>query len=78
MGHDQGGQTLKRILVPEIPQPGGRAMPDNEECHHLIKVRRVKNGELVEVLDGRGGCALGRLVLASRSRLEVEIVCVRK
>lgn len=47
---------------------GARPLPelDAEEMHHLVRVRRAREGEPVEVLNGRGD--IGRAVVASADR----------
>jgi 16S rRNA (uracil1498-N3)-methyltransferase len=42
---------------------GGEAMPelDQEEMHHLVRVRRVRVGEAVEILNGRGHVGRARV-----------------
>jgi 16S rRNA (uracil1498-N3)-methyltransferase len=42
---------------------GGDAMPelDQEEMHHLVRVRRVRVGETVEILNGRGHVGKARV-----------------
>lgn len=44
---------MKRILVPEVKSSAPFAVPE-EEAHHLIQVLRIRNGETVECLDGKG------------------------
>ncbi|MGC9452234.1 MAG: RsmE family RNA methyltransferase [Oceanipulchritudo sp.] len=54
---------------------GGETLPelDREERHHLFRVRRVRDGELVELLNGRGARARCRVAAAAGGgRLAVE------
>ena len=44
-----------------------------EESHHLVSVRRARNGEAVIVLDGRGRSGRGAVVRADPKRAVVEI-----
>jgi 16S rRNA (uracil1498-N3)-methyltransferase len=61
-----------RVLVPRgSGEPGKRVSLDENEVHHL-RVRRAKDREIVEVLDGAGLVGTGRLLLAGRQWL-VEI-----
>lgn len=59
---------------------GGKALPalDDEEIHHLVRVRRVRAGEPVELLNGRGGIASCRVVEAGSKRVDLELLEVRK
>lgn len=65
---------MKRVLVREIPEVGTVFQPDTEEAHHLLRVRRIQSGETVEILDGRGGLSRGRVALADKRILEIEVV----
>jgi 16S rRNA (uracil1498-N3)-methyltransferase len=44
------------------PAAGGEILLDAVESSHLVRVRRARAGEIVEVLDGRGGVATGALL----------------
>jgi len=43
---------------------------DSRARHHLERVLRVRSGERVELVDGRGGLALARWTDAGRARIE--------
>lgn len=45
---------MKRILVPKLPGTETPILLPDEEAHHLIQVLRIRNGETVEALDGKG------------------------
>lgn len=45
---------MKRVLIPTLPTPDKPIFLPEEESHHLIQVMRVRNGETVEALDGKG------------------------
>jgi 16S rRNA (uracil1498-N3)-methyltransferase len=59
------------VLVPPGVVAGRRERLDDTERHHL-RVRRVADGELVELRDGEGLVGRGRLVTAGR-RFEIEV-----
>ena len=65
---------MKRILLSHIPEDGELVTPDREESHHLLKVRRTNPDEVIEVLDGDGGLALGELVFLDERKVQVRIV----
>lgn len=44
-----------------------------EELHHAARVVRVREGEEVELLDGRGSAVAGEVVAASRDAIRVRI-----
>ena len=48
-----------------------------EESHHLVSVRRAKEGEPVTILDGRGHTAAGRLARADQRHATIAIDTVR-
>ena len=45
----------RRAFLADPPAPGGRAVLDPEESHHLARVLRLRAGDEVAVFDGRGG-----------------------
>jgi 16S rRNA (uracil1498-N3)-methyltransferase len=53
---------MLRVFQPgPWPAAGGEIILDAAESSHLVRVRRARVGEAVEVLDGRGGVATGAL-----------------
>jgi len=56
---------MLRVLAESLPSPGELFHPAREECSHLA-VRRAQPGQPCEILDGRGGLALGRVQAAGR------------
>lgn len=51
---------------------------EGEQAHHLIKVARVKVGEEVLVLNGKGFVAKSRVTIVSKKDLSLEIIEVTK
>lgn len=45
---------MKRVLIPALPTADKPIFLPEEEAHHLIQVMRVRNGETIESLDGKG------------------------
>lgn len=45
---------MHRVFCTDIPDTGGYAVPDSREAEHLFKVLRARDGEFVEILDGKG------------------------
>lgn len=72
---------MRRTLAPyrcrlperETPKPGFAITLTPEESHHLIRVRRAKPGETIDLLDGRGTLATGTLSVADGKRASVEV-----
>lgn len=54
-----------RDLVPQLP---AAITIDGEEAEHLVVVRRAEVGEPVELIDGHGGIAHGRVTAMQRSK----------
>ncbi|HTB63528.1 MAG TPA: RsmE family RNA methyltransferase, partial [Opitutales bacterium] len=52
---------------------GGEIALDSTESSHLVRVRRARLGEVVEVLDGQGGVAAGSLTVAESRAARVKI-----
>ena len=65
---------MKRVLVDVIGPAGSLVEVSNDEAHHLTRVRRTSSGALVEVLDGKGGLASGKLVIEAQGRVGVQIL----
>ncbi|MCA9783359.1 MAG: RsmE family RNA methyltransferase [Calditrichaeota bacterium] len=63
------------VLLDHLPDPGHRFQPDRNQLHHLLRVLRLKQGQELRLLDGRGHSALASLQLAgSHAELLVESV----
>lgn len=61
--------------MPELPaEAGGIVSVAGEELHHLIRVARVRTGEMVEAFDSRGRCALTKLLGATKEEAQLEIL----
>lgn len=45
---------MKRVLLEKLPSSDRPTPLPDEEAHHLMQVLRVRNGERVEALDGKG------------------------
>ena len=62
-----------RIHVPEALPIGTEVSITGEELHHAARVVRVREGEEVELFDGRGRCVSGTVLEAGRAlRVAVE------
>lgn len=56
---------MRRLLVDELPNSKNKSVLLNEnEARHAVQVLRLRTGDTVEVLDGRGGHALVKLHVA--------------
>jgi len=64
---------MKRVWVPEIPEPGFVIALPEDEHHHLSRVRRIEPGETLEIVDGKGILALGIVVAISKKQTMVEV-----
>jgi len=59
--------------VPEKPAIGTTIAIRGEEFHHAARVVRVRAGEAVEVFDGRGFAAAGRIEEVAKDHLAVRV-----
>lgn len=66
---------MLRVLQPKIPS-GGEFTIEGDEGHHLGRVRRVRVGEPVEILDGCGSMALAKVLAVNRRTVVVEVLKV--
>ena len=48
----------KRLLCPTLPRLDRPAILTDEEAHHAIRVLRLRDGDIIEALDGQGRKAL--------------------
>jgi len=62
-----------RIHIAETPAIGTTIAITGEEFHHAARVARVDAGEAVEVFDGRGFAASGRIDTVANDTLTVRI-----
>ena len=53
--------TLKRILCSKIPEPHRAVELEETEATHATRVLRLKDGDRVEAMDGKGHSALATL-----------------
>ena len=55
---------LHRVYLPELElvPPGERVSVEGDEAHHAIRSKRLAAGDLVELLNGRGGVLVGEIV----------------
>lgn len=61
------------LHIPDLPHEGDRLAVTGDEAAHALRVKRVREGELLSVLDGRGGVATARVTVARRE-LELQIL----
>ncbi|KQT25898.1 rRNA methyltransferase [Chryseobacterium sp. Leaf405] len=54
----------------------GKAIINDEEQQHIVKVLRMKNGEEIHVTDGKGNLASGKLIIEGK-KASIEIVEIK-
>ena len=62
-----------RIHIPEKAAIGETIAISGEEFHHSARVVRVREGEEVELFDGRGFAAAGRVAAIEKDRVMVHV-----
>lgn len=61
------------LLLEHLPAPGQSSHPDKAQSHHLVRVLRLRSGQSLVLLDGKGGRAHAVLeTLGSLAVLHVE------
>ena len=64
--HDGLRRAAAHIFVADLDAPE----PEEEDLHHLIRVLRLRDGEVVGLSDGRGGWRLAALAVGDSRRPE--------
>jgi 16S rRNA (uracil1498-N3)-methyltransferase len=64
---------LPRFRYDGRPTPGDRVELLGEEAHHALRVRRLRPGDELALIDGRGHTARGRVERLTTSGLAVDI-----
>jgi 16S rRNA (uracil1498-N3)-methyltransferase len=62
-----------RFFVPAALPIGETVEVAGEELHHAVRVVRVREGEEIEVFDGRGSAAAGRVETIDAQRLVIRL-----
>jgi len=66
--------TIERVFSEQPIDPSAPALElSREEAHHLLRVRRARDGAPVRVLDGCGHCAEGALEVVDRNHARVRV-----
>jgi len=58
--------SIKRILSESLPKKGSPVLLNEHEAHHAVKVLRLGDGTIVQVMDGKGGVALCSLMVRGK------------
>jgi len=65
--------SLRLFAAPEAPHPGQRLGLDPEESHYLRRVRRARDGALVELIDGHGAIWQAQVLGGDARHSELEL-----
>jgi 16S rRNA (uracil1498-N3)-methyltransferase len=65
--------SCRRAYLAASPSPGARVDLDPEESHHVARVLRLKPGEALHLIDGKGGAWAATIVAVARDRVSVVI-----
>jgi 16S rRNA (uracil1498-N3)-methyltransferase len=63
---------MRRLLCPRIPAPGCPVLLTEDEARHAVRVLRLREGDLTEAIDGRGGAAVARVRLGAERSVTLE------
>ena len=67
--------SVHRFFCPEIPPDGETVELPPEEARHAARALRVRPGDLVTLLDGRGGLAEARVEGLQPGRRRHAVLC---
>lgn len=65
--------TVARFYLEKLPPPGGRLSLEGEDHHHAGRVLRLKPGQEVILLDGKGTVCRARVVAVEAQHTSLEI-----
>ncbi|WP_370290179.1 16S rRNA (uracil(1498)-N(3))-methyltransferase [Nocardioides sp.] len=67
--------TLPQHLVPDLAgvAPGATVTVEGDEAHHAVVVRRLRQGERLQLSDGRGRVVLGTIAATAKRTLDVTV-----
>lgn len=66
---------MKRVLCHPLPKAGKPSPLSDDEANHVLRVMRLRDGDLLEAIDGRGGSVIARVrTQGGGSRLEFDSV----
>ncbi len=63
--------TRHRVFAPDLSPP--TVVLGEMEAHHALHVLRLKTGYIIQLFDGRGGSATGRITSTTRRDVQVAI-----
>ncbi len=69
---DKRGPGPERAFADPLPDAGAVTLGDAESAH-LVRSRRVREGDAVVLFDGKGGSVLGRLTVADAKAAVIEV-----
>jgi 16S rRNA (uracil1498-N3)-methyltransferase len=58
---------MKRVLTPDLPKLGSPVELSESEAKHLVKVLRMRDGETIEAIDGKGHAMEATLRIRGKS-----------
>lgn len=64
---------MKRLLCPSIPAAGRPVALSEQEAHHAIQVLRLREGDRVQAIDGRGAAVFARIRLRGGAGVRLEL-----
>lgn len=71
--HSLNPMPHNRYYIDTTFRENGSLILEGEEWHHLTRVLRVKPGEEIELVNGRGKLALGRVIGLNKQDAEIAI-----
>jgi len=63
---------MKRLLCPVLPKPGSPAHLPESEARHALQVFRLRDGEIIEAIDGKGHAVLAELRVRGKTEALLE------
>jgi len=70
----RNAKQLHRFYVPQLPTVVGAAVElDADEARHAVRVLRLKEGDAVELCDGKGGLVVCEIMHTDKQSATVSV-----
>lgn len=69
---------MPSFYIPDFNSQQGRFIISGEEYHHLTKVRRLKQNDIISITNGQGLLASSKIIEINKKEAVIEIISIRE